>query len=165
MADLSSIMIYFNFTGAIIAFFLGILKLLEYFKDKPSLSIKYSNFYYDYIDNKTTFRMGFGMINKGRRPITVINILVDILNADKKPLTIHSRVFEIKTRLLPQDHIEKAFSYNVDKKLPKKKYKLKLRIVTSYKTYKKIISVPYFDDFAGPIYDEISEGLKKGLIE
>ncbi len=165
MINTSSIVTYFSFIGAIVAFFLGILKLIEYLKDKPLLSIKYTNIFYDYSGKETKFHINLEMINKGRRPITVINILVDILTGDNKQINIHSRLFEIKTKLLPQDHSSKGFVFGLDKKLPKKDYKLRLQIITSHKKYKKIISVPYFDDYTKPIYDEISDGIKKGLIE
>ena len=104
-------------------------------------------------------------INNSKRPITVINLLIDILDSNNKQLTIHSRVFEIKTKLLPQDYLSKAFSCEINKILPKKDYKIKLKIITSYKNYNKIIPIPFFDDYVQPVYEEISKGIEQNLIE
>lgn len=161
----SLIIEYFNIVGAFVAFVLGFIKIYDHYKDRPSLSITYGNFFYDYNKGNTSFHMALNLINKGRRPIFIVNILVDLLKSDDDQLNIHSRSFDIKTRLAPHGFIDKSFCYEVNKKLPKKSYKLKLQIVTSYKTYKKIVPIPYFDDFVEPVYKEISEGVKKGFIE
>jgi hypothetical protein len=158
---------YFSYFGAVIAIVLGILKIREYFKDRPILLIRQSgNCFFDYGKNeKTYFDASIEVTNVGRRTTTIKKILVDILDAKEKQLNIHSWLFEVQEILESGACLDTPLHITVNKKMPKKTYFLRAKVVTTHKEYTRIISVPHFDEFVEPIYQEIEDGKKKGLIE
>lgn len=158
---------YFSFVGALIAFVLGILKIREYFKDKPVILIREGNCYYDFRENKEThFTGSIELTNVGRRTTTIKNISVDVLDVKKKQLNIHSWLFEVRKMLEPGAYLDIPFDFTIDKKMPKKTYFVRAKTVTTHKKeYTRITLMPHFDEFVEPIYKEIDEGKRKGLIE
>jgi hypothetical protein len=169
--DLQTALQYFSYFGAVVAIVLGILKIREYFKDKPIILIHEVNCYYEYGKNKysknkeTHFSGLIELTNTGRRATTVKDILVDVLDEKKKQLTIHSRLFEVQEVLEPGAYLEKYLDLTIHEEMPKKTYFIKLKVVTTHKEYTHTILMPHFDEFAEPVYKEIEDGKKKGLIE
>ena len=70
----------FKYVGSTVAIILGILKIIEYVKNKPVLSIKKASCFYDFIgDKKTHVDITFELVNIGRRPITIKRIAIDLV--------------------------------------------------------------------------------------
>ena len=155
---------YFSFIGAIIACVLAILKIIDLLKNRPILKI--SGFGgYDYTrQNETSFHYYITFENVGRRPTIIRKMHVDILDKKKKRLTIHSRIENINKKLECPDVLEKAFKFNVDKKLPKEMYFIQVEAVASGKNKKLRIGMHHTDNLMGEIYNDIKKGRKKGLI-
>jgi hypothetical protein len=165
--DLQTALQYFSYFGAAIAIVLGILKIREYFKDKPILLIRQSgNCFYGYDKNeKTRFNAYIEVTNVGKRTTTIKKTLVDILDNKEKQLNIHSWLFEVQKILEPSAYLEVPMNFTINKKMPKETYFVRAKVITTHKEYTRTILMPHFDEFVEPIYQEIEDGKKKGLIE
>jgi hypothetical protein len=165
IVDLQTALQYFSFFGALIAIALGILKIREYFRDKPILLIRESNCYYTYGKKEMDFTCSIELTNIGRRTTTVKEILVDVLDDKKKRLTIHSRVFRVRKMLEPGAYLEIPLDFTIHEKMPQKTYFIRAKARATHKEYTRTILTPYATDFAELVYKEIEDGKKKGLVE
>ncbi|GAI12308.1 unnamed protein product, partial [marine sediment metagenome] len=107
---------YFSFFGAFVAIILGILKIIELFRNKPILrghgsgGIKHNN-------TKITLHAMLEISNVGRQPTIIKEILYDILNDKKQQINVHSRLVNMgtmKMQLLPNEYISRVFQEKID---------------------------------------------------
>lgn len=128
----------FKYVGATVAIILGILKIIEFAKNKPVWSIKKASCFYDYIgDKKTHVDITFELVNIGRRPITIKRIAIDLLDRRKEVVDkdLFSLSFNVKKKLEPGDYIDIPVEYTYDVKLPQKNYSISAKFITSHNPY------------------------------
>lgn len=128
----------FKYVGSSIAIILGILKIIEYAKDKPVLSIKKASCFYDHIgDEKTRVDITFELANIGRKPITIKKIAIDLLDSRKEIVNknLFSLSFDVEKKLEPGDYIDIPLEYTYDVKLPHKNYAISAKLITAHNEY------------------------------
>jgi hypothetical protein len=157
---------YFTLFGAIVACVLGILKILDFYNNRPKLSIRERNCYYEYLSGgtKTNFMCWFEVTNTGRKTTYVKDVVAHLLDSEKKNLTIGGRVFEVEKQLEPNTYVKVNFDLEFDKKMPREKYFVKVEIEATDKVYVHYIQMIYFDDWVEPIFKDEAEGKAKGLL-
>src|SRR4030043_833141 len=95
MVSFDTIIQYFSFFGALVACVLGVLKIFDYFNNRPKLRIReVGNCYYDYApeDGKTRFICSLEVTNVGRRTTVVKHVVAYLLSNRKKELTVYGNV-------------------------------------------------------------------------
>lgn len=135
----------FKYAGSTVAIILGILKIIEFAKNKPVLSIKKASCFYDYIGNKKTHvDITFELANIGRKPITIKRIAIDLLDRKKVVVDkdIFSLSFNVKKKLEPGDYIDIPVEYTYDVKLPHKNYSISAKLITAHKKCTYTITMP-----------------------
>ena len=156
---------YFSFIGAIVACILAIFKIIDLLKNRAILKISGWGGYEYPSQNQTSFHYYITFENAGRRPTIIRKIHVDILDKEKKKLTIHSTIENINKKLECPDVFEKDFKFMVHRKLPKEMYFIQAEVVASGKNKKLRIGMRHTDDLMGEIYNDIEKGREKGLID
>ena len=148
MVNFGVIVQYFTFFGAVVACVLGILRIIDYYNNRPKLSVRERNCFYEYFvrDAKTNFMCWFEVTNTGRKTTFVKDVVAHLLNSNKKNLTMSGRVFEIEKQLEPNAYVRVEFDLKFDKKLPQEKYFIKVEIEATDKVYIHYIPMLHFDD-------------------
>lgn len=158
---------YFYLIGSVLACFLTVLKIIDSFKNRPILK-KQGRGDYNFKNNLTEFNYKIELENAGRRPLIIKKMWVDLLDNEKKQISIHSTVEDIGRKLDCPDIFQKSFSYGIHEKLPKKTYFLRCTIFASGKReYILEIKTEFFDEdeFIDTTLKEIAEGKNKGLVD
>lgn len=168
MVSFDTIIQYFTFFGALVACVLGVLKIFDYFNNRPKLRIrKVGNCYYDYApeDGKTRFICSLEVTNVGRRTTVVKHVVAYLLSNRKKELTIFGNVFKVEKVLEPSAYVEVNCDFEISQRIPREKHFIKVEIRTTNKVYVHYISMLYFEDWVEPIYKWQDERRAKGLLE
>ena len=168
---------YFNLIGAIVAIILGVLKAIDLFNDGPRLIIEHG--LSSYWSESTTYRNSDGkkklstqtkfsttlnFVNKGRKPITIIKLLVNVLKNGKE-LMIGDQIYSINKKLDVQEFFEYKIELDSQLGLPKSsKYALRINMITSDAKKKKIIPVSAEEELEEKTNNWVQEELNKGKI-
>lgn len=164
--DLEVVIKCFTFFGAVVACALGVLRIIDYFKNSPKLLIKESNCFYRHTtEEETEFTAHLELTNVGRRTVAVKDVVAHVLTSRKKDLTISGQVFKVNKTLEPNYYHEVDFSLKLSKKMPTVKYFIKAVIRTTHKDYTHNIPMVFFDDWVKPIYEWQEERREKGLLD
>jgi hypothetical protein len=149
-----------------VACVLGVLRIIDYYNDRPKLSIQERNCYYQYEsgDTKTSFICWFEVTNTGRKTTYVKDVVAHLLDSEKKNLTIGGRIFEVEKRLEPNTYVKVTFDLEFDKKMPREKYFVKAEIEATDKVYVHYIQMIHFHDWVEPILKDEDERRAKGLL-
>jgi len=157
---------YFTFFGALLACALTVLRIVDHFKNKPKLSIREGNCFYQYtMEEKTEFIANLELTNVGRRTVVVKDIVAYLLNSRKKELTISGSIFKVDKTLEPNAYHEVDFTLKRTGKMPTVRYFVKAVIRTTHKDYVHNISMVFFDDWVKPLYDWENKRRDKGLLD
>ena len=162
---------YFSFFGAFVAIILGILKIIELFRNKPILKghgsggIKHNN-------TKTALHVRLEITNIGRQPTIIKEILYDILNDKKQQINVHSRLVnmgKMKKQLFPNEYTSIEFQAKIHKKLPGNKFFFKVMVRASHSTkscctFLIPLTCWNSDEMADWYYKEVEDGMKKGRL-
>jgi hypothetical protein len=102
---------YFTFFGALVACVLGILKIHDYYNNRPKLSIRERNCFYEYLAaNETRFTCSLEVTNIGRKTTFVKNVVAYLSNNKKKIFKMSGRVFEVEKQLEPNTYVKVNFN-------------------------------------------------------
>lgn len=161
----------FSFIGALVAFLLGIMKIIDMRRNKPILKGQGLGWVEQHND-KILIGAWFEITNVGRQTTIIKKVLLDILGERKQQINVHSRLVDLKKmkkQLIPNDYTSNIYKEEIDKKLYSGKlyYRVKVHASHSSKT-KCICIIPLIfrtEDAAEKAYDEaVEEGRKKGRI-
>jgi hypothetical protein len=168
MVSFDTIIQYFSFFGALVACVLGVLKIFDYFNNRPKLRIReVGNCYYQYApkDEKTEFIFSLEITNVGRRTTVVKRVEAYPLSNRKKELTVYGDVFKVEKTLEPSAYVKVDCDFEISQRIPREKYFVKVKIRTTNKTYVHYISMLHFDDWVEPLNKWQDERRAKGLLE
>jgi hypothetical protein len=164
--DFEGLIKYFSFFGAILACVLGVLRIIDYFKNNPRLLVKEVNSFYQYtIEEGTQFISSLQLTNIGRRNVFVKDVVAYLLSSEKKELTISGNIYTVGIMLEPNAYHETNIDLKLSQKMPKVKYFIKAVIRTTHKDYIHYIPMAFFDDWVEPIYKLEEERRSKGLLD
>lgn len=144
------------------------MKIIEIIKDRPILKIERKCCSFDYIkDEKTRITGSLGLTNKGRRPISVKKVAIDLLDDEKRKLYVSVPPIpivlgpEIKRKLEPGDYVEIPLECVIKRKLsPIKSYFVQVTVLTSHKDYNCTLNLfllrqSDLDDWVNVLYPEV----------